>query len=178
MSCPTLETAAAWLLGELPTDEAERFEEHYFGCDSCFQGVLRIERLTMRLATKLPPVLTRNRHVELASRARLEAVHVAPGQSASLRLTQTSSLGVWIMHAELAGVERVDLEARDANGRLLFAYADVPFDVERGQVLLACQLHYRALPMDPKLFVHLREADAAGGRELGQYILEHQFDSP
>ncbi len=177
MSCPTLETVAAWLLSDLPPDEAERFEEHYFGCDSCFQHALRIEQLAKRLATRLPPLLTKERHAALESGGRLETVHVAPGQSASLRLSRQNALGVWIMHAELDGVARVDLEARSADGRVLFAYSDVPFDAERGQVLLACQLHYRALPMDPKLFVHLRADDAAGGRELGQYILDHEFDS-
>jgi Putative zinc-finger len=177
MSCPTLETVAAWVLSELLPEEAERFEEHYFGCASCFHRALRIEQLAKQLATRLPPLLTSERHAALASGGRLETVHVAAGQSAQLRLSRVSAVGVWILHAALDGVGRVDLEARSAEGRLLFAFNDVPFDAERGQVLLACQLHYRALPMDPKMFVQLRESDEAGGRELGRYILDHQFDS-
>ena len=39
MSCPTLETAAAWLLDALTDSESEAFEEHYFGCERCWGEV-------------------------------------------------------------------------------------------------------------------------------------------
>ena len=179
MTCPTLETAAAWVLDELPTDEAERFEEHYFGCGSCFQRALSIERAKKHLATSVPPLLTQKRHEVLAARRRLEAVHVQPGASAVIQLDEQRAVGIWIMHAALEGVTRVDLEARGDNDDVVFAFNDVPFDQERGQVLLACQVHYRALPGGPKLVVKLTEPAGVGerGRELGRYILDHQFDS-
>jgi hypothetical protein len=122
--------------------------------------------------------LTEQRHAALEARRRLETVHVQPGASAVIQLGQDRAIGVWIMHAPLEGVTRVDLEARGENGDVIFAFSDVPFDRERGQVLLACQLHYRALPGGPKLAIELREPADAGGRELGRYILDHQFDSP
>ena len=178
MTCPTLETAAGWVLDELPAGEGERFEEHYFGCDSCFQRALHLERARKQLATSVPPLLTQKRHAALAARQPLEAVHVEPGASAVIHLGQQRAVGIWIMHAALEGVTRVDLEARGDNGDVVFAFNDVPFDRERGQVLLACQVHYRALPGGPKLVVQLRETTEVGGRGLGQYILDHRFDSP
>jgi len=178
VTCPTLETAAAWVLDELPTAEAEHFEEHYFGCDACFRRVVDIERAKQQLATSVPPLLTERRLEALTAERRLETVHVEPGARALIELGGDRSVGVWIMHAALADVSRVDLEARGESGDVVFAFNDVPFDRARGQVLLACQLHYRALPGGPKLLVQLREPAEAGGRELGRYHLDHRFDSP
>jgi hypothetical protein len=71
----------------------------------------------------------------------------------------------------------VDLEAHGAGGQVLFELHDVPFDVERGQVLLACQLHYRSMPEVHQMRATLRATSGAARRELGQYILNHQFES-
>lgn len=178
MTCPTLETCAAWSLDELSETDAEAFEAHFFGCTRCFTHAQRLQRLVVGLRSALPPFLTKERQKNLAAtRGSLPAVHVAPGEQATIRLGGSTPVGIWVMHAALADVERVDFEARAADGSLLFAVSDVPFDRERGEVLLACQLHYRALPMGPDLFAKLSARHGAETRVLGEYILNHEFDS-
>jgi hypothetical protein len=178
MTCPTLETCAAWALDELSEAEAEAFEAHVFGCERCFAHAQRLQQLTADFRSMLPAFLTKERQQRLeATRSSLPAVHVAPGDQATIRLGDSAPVGIWVMHAALSDVERVDFEARSADGSLLFAVPDVPFDRERGEVLLACQIHYRALPMGPDLFAKLSTRHGAQTRVLGEYVLNHVFDS-
>src|SRR5262249_3332905 len=102
--------------------------------------------------------------------------HVEPGATGLLRLDSHAPVGVWVMHCDLKGVTRVDVETRTPSGELLFTVTDVPFDQERGQVLLAGQLHYRSLPA--LLHAPLSERVSGNRRELGRYILDHQFETP
>lgn len=177
MTCPTLETSAAWALGELTELENERFEAHFFGCQRCFEQTERMARLMEALRSALPPILTPGRHQRLQARGALSAVHVAPGERATIRLGSDAPIGIWVLHAGLGDVERVDFEALTADGSLAFAVPDAPFDREKGEVLLACQVHYRALPMGPHLIGKLSARQGAETRLLGEYFLDHEFDS-
>jgi anti-sigma factor RsiW len=178
VTCPELETIAAFTLDELDTETADAFEEHYFGCDACTARLEQLRELVTKLGSALPPILTAER------RRALEAAHpghavvdVRPGQTAELHLGALAPVGLWVMHAPLAGVKRVDFEARDATGAPLFALDDVPFDAARGEVVLACQVHYRALPGTSRLEVSLTATDATGARAVNAYTLEHFFES-
>ena len=179
MSCPNLETIAAFTLGELGEDEQRAFEEHYFGCDDCLAQATRMQRLVEDLRATLPPVLTTARRKRLeASEQRPQAVDVRPGETASIRLAGDAPVGLWVMHAPLTGAERVDFEARDASGNTLFTLSDVPFDAERGEVVLACQVHYRTLPGVAMMHATLTATDARGSHPVGEYVLDHRFESP
>ena len=178
MSCPALEVVAAWALGELPEAGEEAFEEHYFGCDACFERARHMQRFVAQLQASLPPVLTVARREGLeARRPELARVHVQPGEQATLTLGRTVDIGFWVMHAPLQDVTRVDFEARNASGEMVFALADVPFDPARGEVVLACQAHYRALPGARELHVTLVADEPGGRRPLGNYVLDHEFES-
>lgn len=181
MSCTeqtpaTLETIAAWCLGELDAAAAEHFEEHYFACDSCFERARRMQNLIEQLRASLPPVLTAERRRALEGSRPVRAVHVAAGARATLHMSPSAPLGIWLMEAPLGQVTRVDFEARSREGALLFALSDVPFDVQRGEVVLACQLHYRALGLDQEMHVRLTGTSASGRHAIGHYILDHRFD--
>jgi hypothetical protein len=179
VTCPNLETIAAYTLDELGEEEQRVFEEHYFGCDACFAQAERMQRLVDDLQATLPAVLTSARRKRLeASHPRPKAVDVRPGETASIRLAGDAPVGFWVMHAELGGAERVDFEARDASGKVLLSLSDVPFDAERGEVVLACQVHYRSLPGVEKLHASLVATDAQGSRKVGEYLLDHRFESP
>lgn len=178
MTCPTLETCAAWSLDELSEAEGQAFEAHFFGCARCFAHAQRLQGLIASFRNAIPSFLTTERHQKLAAtRSSLPAVHVAPGDQATIRLGGDAPVAVWVMHAELSNVERVDFEARAADGSLLFAVPDVPFDRERGEVLLACQIHYRALPMGPGFVGKLSARQGSETRVLGEYGLNHVFES-
>ncbi|MEI9949975.1 MAG: hypothetical protein WDO74_13590 [Pseudomonadota bacterium] len=178
MICPTLETVAAWTLDELELGQAERFEEHYFECDICLQRAAGMRRVLAQLEASLPPILTAERRRGLAaSQSPLPAINVRPGERATIRLGSAAEVGLWVMHASLARVMKVDFEARSRDGALLFALSDVPFDERRGEVVLACQVHYRSLPAVRELHVRLTATDADGSHPLGDYILDHEFES-
>lgn len=178
MSCPSLEIVAAWVLGEGESADVEGFEEHYFACDVCLERVERLQRTVELLRANLPALLTPERRRELeALRPRMPAIQVSPGERGRIRLGPLSEVGVFLMRAPLERATRVDFEARDANGAPLFAYEDVPFDAARGEVVLACQAHYRALPAPRELHVRLTIAEPDGARPAFEYILDHEFQT-
>ena len=177
MSCPSLETAAAWSLGELGEGDAEEFEAHFFGCDRCFESAQRMTQVREQLREALPMVLTAERRRALEAKGPIVTVPVKPGGRALLRLGTNDVNGLWLMQAPLTGAERVDFEARTPEGELMFALSDVPFDAERGEVVLACQLHYRAMEGSQEIHARLSATDANGKRPVADYILEHQFES-
>jgi hypothetical protein len=174
---PTLETIAAWCLGELDDTNAERFEEHYFSCDSCFERARRMQNLIEQLHASLPPILTADRRRTLEGSQPVRAVHVAAGARATLHMSATAPLGLWVMQAPLEQVTRVDFEARSREGALMFALSDVPFDGQRGEVVLACQLHYRVLGLDEEMHVRLTGTSPSGRHALADYILDHRFEA-
>lgn len=182
MNHPSLETLAAWVEGL--EDEAEGQAErdaldlHLLECGACSAQAGRMQQLVATLRSALPPVLTEARRDALEAKyGRLAATHVTPGQTGVLSLSDAEAVGVWVMHCDLAGVSRVDVEAYGEQGQRVMALADVPFDRERGEVLLACQLHYRAVPNARRLRATLR-AVGAEPRQLGEYFLDHVFENP
>jgi hypothetical protein len=178
MSCLTLDALAEWALGEQTEADEEALEEHYFGCDACFARAQHMQRFVAQLRASLPPILTAERRQGLEARhPQLTRVHVQPGERATIRLGPAADVGFWVMHAPLQGVTRVDFEARSADGGLVFALSDVPFDRARGEVVLACQTHYRGLPGGSELRVQLVADEPTGSRPLGEYVLDHQFES-
>ena len=183
MSCPSLETAAAWVLGEA-TDDAdpsalERFEEHYFGCDLCLARIERVERVVELLRVSVPLVLTAPRRRELeALYPGMPAVNVDPGDRRMIRLGPKSPVGLWVMRAPLERTTRVDFEALDAQGVSMMTLKDAPFDAARGEVVLPCQWHYRVIGgPSTELRVRLTLAEPGGARPVLEYILDHEFES-
>jgi hypothetical protein len=178
VSCPELETLAAWCLDELPEAAAESFEEHYFSCERCLEQASSLLRLVRQLRASLPPVLTseRRRALEVA-RPTLPVMRVRTGERASLHMSEEARLGLWLLQAPLEQVSQVDFDASSADGVLQFSLQDVPFDVVRGEVALACQLHYRALPGSPVIHARLTAVGPSGRQPLGEYILDHVFEA-
>jgi len=178
MTCPALETVVAWALDELAQGEAERFEEHYFGCDACFKRAEHVHRMIAELDASLPAVLTAERRRGLEARHRnIPAVRLEPGERGTLHLGAPTGLGMWVMRAPVLEAARVDFEARSLDGDFLFSFDDVPFDAARGEVVLACQVHYRALETPQNFRVRVRATDRAGAERVSEYTLDHEFDS-
>jgi len=178
MNCFALETIAGWVLGELPEPEAELFEAHYFGCARCFEQAEQMQRLVQQLQTSLPPVLTRARFEALLGRSpQVPTVHVQSGRAGTIQLGARQPIAIWAMDCDLRDVVRVDLRAHGPAGETYFAFSDVPFDAERGQVLMPCHWHYRALGVDASFECRLTGQVGAETRVLGDYILNHEFEN-
>jgi anti-sigma factor RsiW len=180
MSCPSLEAVAAWLLSDSSEAEQEAFEEHYFGCQACWARVQRLERTLQVLSRGMPVTLTRARHDALVAREPLPMADVQPSGRATLRLSRVAPAGVWVMHFSEPSVARVDLQGRSSSGQVLFGLLDVAFDAEQRRVYMPCHLHYQHSfgGQDSTLVVELRAVDPGGAqRKLGEYILDHEFES-
>ena len=176
MTCPPLESLVAWSLRESPPEGGDALEDHLFTCDRCAERAATLETLTRGLASTPPALLTPERRRRLeASVHPLPVVSVSPGERATIQLGGAAQLGLWVMRAALAGVERLDCELRATDGSPLTTHTDVPFDAERGEVVLACQTHYRDLGYPADIRVRVVAVEPSGRRELGEYHLHHIF---
>jgi hypothetical protein len=80
---------------------------------------------------------------------------------------------VHVLHADLAGAERVDVEIVLAGWEEPVHWTGVPFDPGAGEVLIACQRHYQQIfPADPLFRVHA----VRGGQRthVGDFFVRHQ----
>lgn len=177
MKCPTSETAARWLLHELSDEEANAFEEHYFGCDACLEMLERLEKSRILLENALPAILTPERRRELEQRPEpVPAVHVHAGERRSIRLGPERPIGIWVLHAELEHAAEVDIAVFAESGAPVLSLRDVPFDRGAGEVVLACHTHYRHLAAGTKLEAELSARSSTGEQSLGRYVLCHEFE--
>lgn len=176
MTCPSLETAAAWVLGEQTEEESDRFEEHLFACDRCAARTLRMEALVGQLRAALPPLLTGERRRRLEATGQpMPVVHASPGVPATIEFGKGAAVGFWVLRADLSRVERLDCELLGPGGEPLVSIPDVPFDADRGEVVLACQRHYQHLGFPDEMQVRLTSVESAGSRPVGEYWLNHLF---
>lgn len=179
MSCASpipFETLVALWAGELAVDVAEAVEDHLFACDECAARAERLDRPIAALREQVPPVLSRPQRDQLAARG-LKILEMAfePGARGEAVFALELDLLVFALHGELAGASRVDLEIADATGQVRFEHQHVPFDAERGEVLVACQQHYRAYSAmyegDPEFRLIAHEAGRR--RQVGAYVIKH-----
>ncbi|HEY0705996.1 MAG TPA: hypothetical protein VGG33_04330, partial [Polyangia bacterium] len=76
----------------------------------------------------------------------------------------------------LTRAERVDVELLDPAGVVRLQLERVPFDPDRGEVLIACQRHYEtigAVPGDPRFSLQVFEGGVR--RQVGSYFVRHQW---
>lgn len=177
MSCSapvSFELLVALWAGEL--DDPEAVEEHLFACESCAATAAAIDRLIGSLGTLVPPVLTSDQHERLAARGlKIRELTFSPGERGEAFFARDLDLYLFRLRADFAGVKRVDLEIVDTNGDVHFHVAHVPFDATRGEVLVACQQHFRSFadgfPGAPEFRVVAQ--DGGTRRELGAYVIKH-----
>lgn len=179
MTCPSLETLAGWILRESSPEDEKSLEEHLFDCDLCGARAEKLEALVRRLRTMLPAILTPERRRRLEETVSpLPMVSVSPGEHKTIEFGPGAEIGFWVLRAELGGVERLDFELLARDGSLLASFEDVPFDAERGEVVLGCQTHYRTMGFPDELLARVTAVDAAGRRPVAEYELDHFFHDP
>lgn len=172
MTCPRLETVAAWSLGDLSEAENDAFEAHWFSCERCAARSEKMLALTRFLGQLTAFFLTGDRRKRLEAAGPLVAVEVPSGGTGRLSFGDRD-IALWILRADLAGVERVDCEFV-YEGTPFASFPDVPFDAERGELTLVCRTHYEAVA--PARFnVRLTARTEAGQKPLGEYVLDHVY---
>ena len=162
----------------MPPDTEEELTGHLFGCAACTSRAESVERLLNELRGMLPFLLTPERRKRLEAELGTEAlaiVNVSPGEQATIELGSDKPIGFWVMRADVQGVERLDCEVLTSNGAPIASFEDVPFDAERGELVLCCQLHYQALGADEEMRVRVSSVGTAGSRPIAEYRLNHIF---
>lgn len=181
MSCPANAAWAAWVLGEAgdagETDEG--LEAHLFQCASCAARAERLHQLAATLRELLPPWLTPERRQQLVERLgeALQVVPVRAGETAALTLGPGREVGLWVLQADLRGAERLHCEMVSLEGAPLFTWDHVPFDAERGELVLACQLHYQVFGLPDEVRLRVNLGEASGDPPLAEYRLRHFFEN-
>lgn len=169
------ETLVRWWTDDLSDSESASVEEHFFGCDFCAEACDRIARLVVGLKTLIPPILSHAARDRLvAGGMRVLHTPVEPDVKARARFAPGLDLLVHALHGDLARAERVDLELLNEAGVSLLTFEHVPFDRERGEVLIACQRHYESLfPGD--LSFRVLAVEAGERRRVGDYFVAHEW---
>jgi hypothetical protein len=166
------ETLVDLWAGELA--DPERVEEHLFECDDCAASSARLDRLLGSLIELVPPVLTRPLRDRLEQRGlKMREIPFEAGARGEAVFDLDLDLLVFALRADLANAQRVDLEVLDSTGKLQFAFAHVPFDAARGEVLIACQQHFRHYPGDDDPEFRVYAVDSGGRRRVGSYVIRH-----
>jgi hypothetical protein len=71
----------------------------------------------------------------------------------------------------------VDFEGLSSDAsKVFFSFADVPFDRERGEVVLPCHEHYRNMPVTAEMRVRLTATLPNGTKRATEYLLDHHFE--
>jgi anti-sigma factor RsiW len=165
-----------WWTGDLPEADLDHVEEHLLGCPRCAAEAERVGAVVGALRDAIPTFVTRERVEALRARGlRIEENVFAPGVRQQVVFRPDLDLLIHRLGGlELADVVRVAVSAEsESTGQRLVDLPEVPFDRAAGEVLVACQRHFRALPHD--LLFRVRARDASGREQEAVYLVPHDF---
>ena len=165
-----------YLNGELRESDEHGLESHLFRCASCSSEAERLAGLATSIAVASPTILSPSRFAALEREGRIEDVNVmTPGQTAEVRFPESGRLLVHRLRGvDLSRARRIDIDVSGSGGEALLHFENVPFDAERGEVLVACQSHFADLfPPDIVFSVELVSADQQ--EEVARYTVLHRL---
>ena len=140
----SMERLLDYFSGELGPAESGDVESHLFQCTACSAEAERLAGLLSSVTATVPPVLSAAVLAGLERDGRVQSVNVMrAGETATVFYPDVNRVLVHRLGGiELAGTGRVDLEIRRKSGDNVWRHEDVPFDPEKGEVLVACQSHF------------------------------------
>jgi len=163
----------------LEESASAKLEEHLFTCGSCTDRMARVASMARGVGRLgrggVRIMLTKS----LVERLRTDAVRVRSytidtGGSVSCTVAPEDELCVTTLRADLREVGRLDLEVLGEGGQVLSLAEDVPFDRERGEVLVGDSCAFlRTLPALGYV-LRLTAMDAAAPRLVGEYRMLHR----
>jgi hypothetical protein len=148
-------------------------EDHVFACDACGAQYTQLAALCEALGGFIPPVIShayRDRMVERG--ARVHVTLVDAGVEAAATFSNDLDFLIHTLRGDFSRAERIDLAivSPDGTERVL---ERVPFDARNGEVLIACQRHYRfAYPGDPSFVLAVTEG---GTTRRASYSVRHTW---
>jgi len=171
-----LETLVAYWAGDLETLESDRVEEHVMGCASCAAASARVAAITETLRAQIPPIVS----PEAVAKLRARGVRIVdnPMHPCETKQAVFSSDIDELLHRlgglDLSNATRVTVTVSvKETGDVLLRNDDAPFDREAGEVLIACQKHFSALP--PNIVIEVESHTDAGKQHPAVYTIPHVF---
>jgi anti-sigma factor RsiW len=170
------ETLVAYWTDDLAPSEARRVEEHMMGCAECASTLAGVASIGQAVRALIPPILSREAVTQLRARgARVVENLMQPGQRKPVTFPRNVDV---LLHRlgglNLAQATRVCVTVGvEETGAVIFENEDAPFDREAGEILIACQRHFAALP--PNVVFRVRFHDASGVEDGAVYTVPHTF---
>ena len=160
---------------DLSEAEAEAVEAHLFACDACTAEAERVMAVAGAFRSGIPPVINAVQLADLKTRGlAIEENYFAPG--ARTTVTFPARLDLMIHHLaglDLATAERVELTVRSESAGVIHHDPFAPFDAPSGEILIACQKHFAAMPHDIVFDIQVHRAGAPPARAT--YEMPHVF---
>jgi hypothetical protein len=167
---------ADYFAGDLDAAAGERLEQHLFGCDACTAEAERVAAIGQAFRTAIPIAVDGEQIAALRARGvRVEENPVVAGTRKPVAFPDGSDVLVHRLQGiDLARAERVEVRVRsESTGEVLGEDHFVPFDRERGEVLIACQRHFSSLPSD--IVFDVRALEASGASFVTTFLVPHVF---
>lgn len=164
--------------GDLETAEVDAIDEHLLGCAHCTGESVSVARLVTALRGAIPPIVSAEQLRELAARGLAIVTNdFTPGERKEVVFARGVDLLVHRLGGlALADATSVSVEVTvESTHALLMRDDGVPFDRERGEVLIACQRHFASMPPDVVFEVSVHRASGAVTRT--RYAVPHVFDA-
>jgi len=175
---PEAELTAYWL-GELEDSDAADVEQHVFGCSHCSSQLQLLVRLGVgirQVASEgtVHAVLTPTFVRQMQNNGlQVREYRLRPGTSVACTIAPDDDLVVSHLHAEFAGVERLDLIFEDPDSGAQLRMKDLAFDRAADEIVLASNTRYLRELGTATRRVRLLAVQEGGERELGTYTFNH-----
>ena len=171
------ERFAAYWANELTPDEVAAIDDQLFACAGCSGDATRLSNIVQAFRTMVPPVITRADVERLRAQGRVvRDQDFSPGVRTPVTFDRDVDFLIHHLRGlELADAERVEVVVRsESGGGPLFEDHFAPFDRDRGEVLIACQRHFAAMPSDIVFDVRVHRTGSAPST-VATYLIPHDF---
>jgi hypothetical protein len=174
----SFETLVAYWAGDLPSDETDAVDAHVMGCAGCTRASERVAMVTEGIRAAISPFIARPALEALRARGlRIEENMVRPGERRPLTFRTDVDLLVHRLGGlDLSRAQRVQVRVSvEETGTLVNETPSAPFDAAAGEVLIACQHHFSALP--PNIVFEVSVVEAGATKVLASYTIAHHFEA-
>jgi hypothetical protein len=147
---------------DLAVEDNDAIEAHLFRCESCTAVAERLGVLVQAFRTQIPMVVLPSDVVALRERGLTVVDNVfMPGVRSPVAFEPGTDLLVHHLGGlDLSDAQRVEVSVRSESAGPISVELFAPFDRERGEVLIACQRHFSALPPDIVFDVRVHRGSA------------------
>ena len=176
--CPSpiaFETIVAYWAGDLDVAQTDAVEEHVFACAACTATSARVAAISEKLRSLEPSIISAARLAELRAAGRhIDDNTVDPGQRTRVVFGPQDFIVHHLRGLELADVDRVGVVIRvDETDQILAEYPSAPFEMASGEVLIACQQHFRVFP--PNIAFEVSTYARGEAKKVTRYVVEHTW---